>query len=246
MEKAKNTVEQKTKSFIYDSQAVFFGERKIIGFGNTDFYIKEIPRDLANSIIVKNHYSHKFYSASYIHLGVWVEGELLGVLQFGYAMNPASGKSVVRNTKLNQYLELNRMWLDDKAARNSESKAISYALKYIRARYPRIKWIQSFADERCKRFGVVYQACSFSYYGEHTTTFWTYNNEVFHKSLMERNPDLSKSAAYIQEHKAEAIPQKLKQFRYIKFLDSRWKKDCLFKEKPYPKHTTDKDENGES
>lgn len=137
------------KDYIFSDQLSMFGSREIIGFGSADFHIKEIPRDKANQIIVKNHYSHKFYNATYIHLGVFIDSELLGVLQFGYAMNPASGGSVVECTELDQYLELNRMWLDDKAKRNSESQAISYCIKFIRGKYPKVKWIQSFADERC-------------------------------------------------------------------------------------------------
>jgi hypothetical protein len=64
-------------------------------------------------------------------------------------MNPASQKSVVSDTEIDEYLELNRMRLDDKAPKNSESKAVGYSIKYIKRKYPKIKWIQSFADERC-------------------------------------------------------------------------------------------------
>ncbi|MGB4655535.1 MAG: hypothetical protein WBH98_08900, partial [Bacteroidales bacterium] len=175
------------KGLIYDNQQTLFGKREIIGFGSDDWHVKEIERKLANDLIVKNHYSKKFYNATYIHLGVFIHGELLGVLQYGYAMNPASCGSVVEGTKMDEYLELNRMWLDDKAKRNSETMAISYSLRYIRSKFPKIKWIQSFADERCGCFGIVYQAASFSYYGEHVSTFWTVDGEVYHNSLMPRD-----------------------------------------------------------
>lgn len=224
------------KKYIYNNQSSLWGSREIIGFGTDDFYVKEIERDLANDIIIKNHYSGKFYNATYIHLGLFISGDLLGVLQYGYAMNPASCKSVVQDTEMDEYLELNRMWLDDKATKNSESKAISYSIKYIRGKYPKIRWIQSFADERCGGFGIVYQACSFRYYGEHTSIFWTLNGEVYHNSLMTRNPKLSKSAATLQAGKEAAISEELRQFRYIKFLDQRWVKRCKLKEQPYPKH----------
>lgn len=222
------------KKFI--TNQTLFGQPEIVGFGSDSFYVKEIGRNVANDIIIKNHYSHKFYNATYIHLGVYINNELLGILQYGYAMNPASGGSVVEGTQLNNYLELNRMWLDDKAERNSESKALSYSIRYIKGKYRTIKWIQSFADERCNCYGVVYQACSFNYYGEHDSVFWTLNGEVFHNSLMTRNPNLSKAAATIQKGKEEATKESLRQFRYIYFIDQRWKKKCLLKEKPYPKH----------
>lgn len=220
----------------YITNPTLFGKPEIVGFGDDDFYVKEIGRDYANTLIKRNHYSHKFYNATYIHLGVYMKELLVGVLQYGYAMNPASCGSVVEGTELDQYLELNRMWLSDDAPKNSESMAISYSIKYIRGKYPKIKWIQSFADERCNCYGVVYQACSFNYYGEHDSVFWTLDGEVFHNSLMTRNPKLSKSAAKLQEGRENATSETLRQFRYIKFIDQRWKTKCLLKEKPYPKH----------
>lgn len=232
---AKNMDKMK-KDLIYDSQQTLFGAREIIGFGSDDWHVKEIDRKLANDLIVKNHYSKKFYNATYIHLGVFICGELLGVLQYGYAMNPASCGSVVEGTQMDEYLELNRMWLDDKAKRNSETMAISYSLRYIRSKFPKIKWIQSFADERCGCFGIVYQAASFSFYGEHVSTFWTVDGEVYHNSLMTRDPKLSKSARFLQDNKERATSEELRQFRYIKFIDKRWKKKCLLKEQPYPKY----------
>ena len=225
-------------NYIYSTQQTLFGARDIVGFGNDDWNVKEIDRKLSNDIIKKNHYSHKVYNGTYIHLGVFINGELLGVLQYGYAMNPASGGSVVEGTGLNNYLELNRMWLDDKAVRNSESMAISYSVKYIKGKLKTIKWIQSFADERCGGFGIVYQACSFSFYGEHTSEFWELDGEVFHNSIKtsrkagRRGFDLLNNP----KNKDRVIHSSLRQFRYLKFLDERWRKKCLLKEQPYLKH----------
>jgi hypothetical protein len=226
------------KGLIYDNQQTLFGAREIIGFGSDDWHVKEIERKLANDLIVKNHYSKKFYNATYIHLGVFICGELLGVLQYGYAMNPASCGSVVEGTQMDEYLELNRMWLDDRAERNSETKAISYSLRYIRSKFPKIKWIQSFADERCGRFGIVYQAASFSYYGEHTSIFWSLDGEIFHNSIMTSEKAGPRGYKLLNDPKNKDRVEKhtLRQFRYIKFIDKRWKKRCLLKERPYPKY----------
>lgn len=79
------------KDLIYSQQTTLYGSREIIGFGSDSFHVKEIDRNKANDIIVKNHYSKKYYNATYIHLGVYMKSNLVGVLQFGYAMNPASG-----------------------------------------------------------------------------------------------------------------------------------------------------------
>lgn len=159
------------KGYIWSEQSSLWGEREIIGFGESDFYVKEIDRNLANKTIIANHYSKKVYNATYIHLGLFINGKFLGVLQYGYAMNPASFDAVVSGSSLDGYLELNRMWLSDEAERNSESKAVSCSIKFIKGKYPKVKWIQSFADERCGGFGIVYQACNFKFYGEHKSTF---------------------------------------------------------------------------
>ena len=228
-----------TKTYIFSEQSSLWGDRELLGFGTKDFYIKEIDRKLANDIIVKNHYSKKFYNATYIHLGLFVNEEIQGVLQYGYAMNPASCGSVVEGTQQNEYLELNRMWIADNVGQYPESRAISYSLKYIRRKYPNIKWIQSFADERCGGFGIVYQACSFGYYGEHKSDFWELDGVVYHNIQMTVSKESKRypgEAKHLQENKGKAKRMSLRQFRYIKFLDQREKKKCLLKEQPYPKH----------
>lgn len=227
------------KGYIYSDQIPMFGHKDIVGYGTKDFQVKEIDKDLANKTIIKNHYSRKIYNATYLHLGVFINNEFMGVLQYGYAMNPASCGSVVTGTEMNQYLELNRMWLDDKAERNSESKAISYSIKYIKGKLKTIKWIQSFADERCGGLGIVYQACSFRYYGEHTSSFWEWDNEVFHNIQMtvkKGTKRYTKRVHELQTNKDKAIKHDLRQFRYIKFLDKSWVKRCTKKELPYLKH----------
>jgi hypothetical protein len=227
------------KKYIYSDQSSLWGDSELLGFGSDDFYIKEIDRKQANKMVVENHYSKKFYNATYIHLGLFVDGTIKGVLQYGYAMNPASCGGVVEGTQQDEYLELNRMWIADNVGKYPESRAISYSLKYIRRKYPKIKWIQSFADERCGGFGIVYQACSFDYYGEHKSDFWELDNVVYHNIQMTVAKDSKRykgGAKYLQENKDRAKKMNLRQFRYIKFLDQREKKKCLLKEQPYPKH----------
>lgn len=224
---------------IRENQLTLIDEPRAIGYGDSLFRVQEISRNKANKIIVENHYSKKFYNATYIHLGVFMEDNLVGVLQYGYAMNPASCSSVVKGTNKDEYLELNRMWLDDCAPRNSESKAISYSIKYIRNRFKgKIKWIQSFADERCGGFGIVYQACSFKYYGEHISSFWELDGETFHNSIMTSEKAGPRGYKLLNDpkNKDRVIKHNLRQFRYIKFMKARYESNCLLEEKPYPKH----------
>lgn len=234
---------KEVNKYILSNQISLYGEAECLGFGNDDFYIKEIERNLAIKIIIENHYSKKVYNGTYINLGVFVDNKLLGVLQYGYAMNPASCGNVVSDTSMDEYLELNRMWLSDEIeSKYPESRAISYSIKYIKRKFPKIKWIQSFADERCGGFGIVYQACSFNYFGEHTSTFWELENVVYHNTSMtvsktsQRYKNNVGGCQYLQINKEKATQHDLRQFRYIKFINQKWKKKCLLKEMPYPKH----------
>jgi len=230
-------IRKRGPEYLFADQMELFGEKKTIGFGNRSFHVKEIDRDLANQIIVQNHYSKRFYSGSYIHLGIFSRGLLLGVLQFGVAMNPASQGSVVEGTKVDEYLELNRMWLDDKLPRNSESRALSYGFKYIKKAFPKIAWIQSFSDERCQRFGVVYQAANFLYCGEHIGKFWELDGDYFHDSLMTDSCKANTPrGALLRSNKHRANFLKLRQFRYIYFLKRKFRNRLKHAVKPYPKH----------
>jgi hypothetical protein len=196
--------------------------------------VEPIDRELANEVIRQNHYSGKVYNASYIHLGAFWSGELVGVAQYGYAMNPTSQEGVVPGTGPKEYLELNRLWVDDVMPRNTESAILSLTLKFIRATTP-VRWVQSFADERCRRFGAVYQACSFLYCGEHTAVFWEIDGQWFHNSILTRDPNLTPAAKWAQENRERAVPHNLRQFRYVKFLRPKYRRDLALPTYPYPK-----------
>jgi adenine modification enzyme len=219
-------------------QMTLFGQAEVVAFGDDSFRIEVVPRDIANRIIKANHYSGKVFGLSSEHHGVYIDGALVGILQWGPGMNPASGGGVVEGTPAGAWLELNRMWLDDVAPRNSESRAISYSVKLLKRTRPRVEWVQSFADERCGCLGVVYQACSFLYLGEHTSTFWELDGEMFHNIAMTvRGDELEKrkGAAKLQRNAARATRHDLRQFRYWRSLRGNPAKRLKFPVLAYPK-----------
>jgi hypothetical protein len=226
------------KRYIYSTQNSLWGESECIGFGTTDFYIKEIPKETSKKIIIENHYSKKVCNDAHthIHLGVFYKEKLMGALQYGYAMNPRSHSNIVKDSEFNEYKELNRMWISDNCLKYAESRAISYSIKYIKKKYPTVKWIQTFADERCGGYGIVYQACSFSYYGEHDSIFYEFEGEIYHNNVVNNSKRKKKKVLEQRGLLDKGIKKTLRQFRYIKFLDKREKKKCLLKEQPYPKH----------
>jgi adenine modification enzyme len=211
------------------------GTNSVAGFGCRDFYVAMIPRALAVEIITTHHYSRRIVNNSYIHLGVFLAGKLQGVLQFGYALNPACAGAIVRETGTTQYLELNRMWLSDEAPRNSESRAISYSIKFIRRVCPQVAWIQSFADERCRGLGVVYQAANFLYLGHHWTEFYELDGETYHEMLLTTGKKGGTRGEYLRTHLERATKRRLLQFRYIYFIRRSWIPRLVKCPLPYPK-----------
>lgn len=173
-----------------DAPGYILGEHGgVVGFGKRGFYVAAIPAQKARETILRHHYSQSIVNNSYIHLGVYYKDNFAGVLQFGYALQPACAGGIVEGTVQGEYLELNRMWLAEVCPRNSESMAISYAVKYIRRASPSVAWIQSFADERCGRLGVVYQASNFLYLGSHMATFYFLDGDYYHRLLLTAHPN---------------------------------------------------------
>lgn len=212
-----------------------FRQGELVGFGTSRFYVELLDRRISNGVIRACHYSHTVVNNSYLHLGVFRGGELVGVVQFGYMLNPRRMENVVLHTGVKEYLELNRMWLSDGAPRNSESQALSYAVKFIRRAMPGVKWIQSFADERCGGWGVVYQACSFLYLGCHRSKFYRLDGDWYHTINMTAAKRGGQRGVHLRANRDRAEVHHFRQFRYIRFLKPRFRKFLQFDVQPYPK-----------
>jgi hypothetical protein len=124
--------------------------------------IKPIAAKDANKIIKAIHYSGKVCQNSQLHLGVFLDGRCGGALQFGPSLDKRKMISLVKDTLWNEFLELNRLAFADWLPRNGESRAIAYAMRFIKKTYPWIKWIISFADGTQCGDGTIYRASGFN------------------------------------------------------------------------------------
>lgn len=97
---------------------------------------------------------------------------------------------LVRDTKWNEFIELNRMAFDDVLPKNSESRAIAVSIKLIKKNAPQIKWIVSFADGCQCGDGTIYRASNFvlTNIKENTQLMQLPNGEVIHKLTLQSNP----------------------------------------------------------
>lgn len=126
-----------------------------------DIVIKPIRAKDANRIVKALHYSGKVVNNSKVHFGVFLNSKCGGALQFGPSLDKRKTVGLVEGTLWNEFLELNRMALADWLPRNSESRAISVAMRLLKKHYPWLKWVVSFADACQCGDGTIYRASGF-------------------------------------------------------------------------------------
>ena len=126
-----------------------------------DIVLKVIPGSIANPFIRAHHYSGCVVGNSKLHFGVFLDGQLHGVMSYGPSMNKKQLIGLVEGTGWNEFLELNRMAFDAMLPRNSESRAIAMSLRLIRKYAPQVKWVVSFADACSCGDGTIYRAANF-------------------------------------------------------------------------------------
>ena len=120
--------------------------------------VTNIERKVAQETVVREHYLHRRTSVSYA-MGLWDDEELVGVVPFG---TPPSRHLQISACRTNPELvvELNRLWVDDRMPRNTESWFIARALKLLP---PLI--VVSYADTKFGHWGHMYRAANFFYAG---------------------------------------------------------------------------------
>ena len=126
-----------------------------------DLVVKPIKAADANRLVKKMHYSGKVVPNSQLHLGVFWQGHIEGVMSFGPPINKKGTINIVEGTRWNGFIELNRMAFSERLPRNSESRAIAVAMKLLRKNYPHLEWVVSFADGTQCGDGTIYRASGF-------------------------------------------------------------------------------------
>lgn len=126
-----------------------------------DILVKPISASDAREVVKAYHYSGKVVNNSQLHLGVFLGERCGGAMQFGPSLDKRKMLGLVKGTLWNEFLELNRMAFADWLPRNSESRAIGFAMRWIRKTYPWIKWVVSFSDATQCGDGTIYRASGF-------------------------------------------------------------------------------------
>ena len=145
-------------------------------FDKSRIVIRQIEKGLAENMIVKNHYSHK-WSLCQVAYGIFyisdVDSEFfdskeekhIGSIVFGQPVGRSAAESISDLVKVDEVFELTRLWVADGYGRNIESYCLSEALKLIRRDFLHIRALITYADAEVGHRGVIYQACGFYYQG---------------------------------------------------------------------------------
>lgn len=212
--------------------------------------LRVIPGKVAFPFIRAHHYSGKIVSASALHFGVFLDGQLHGVMSYGPSLNKAKILPLVEGTGWNEYLELNRMAFDGYLPRNSESRAISQSIRLLRKYAPHVKWIISFADACSCGDGAIYRASNFVLTGikKNEAIFELPDGQRIHKITLESNPTMPRPELggrsffdvtdgkfsirrYLDAAGAKMLPGF--QLRYIYFIDKSYRARLTVPEIPY-------------
>lgn len=194
-----------------------------------DLVLKVISSKVANAFMVKHHYSGKVVPNSQLHYGVFLDGLMHGVMQFGPSTDKSKIIGLVSGTEWNGFVELNRMAFDPFLPKNSESRAIAIALRLIKKTNPHIKWVISFADGTQCGDGTIYRASGFVLTGIKKNTgmrideYGNAHSQVTFSAHRPNEMHLFKKMKVLEGF----------QLRYIYFLDPTCKKNLTVAEIPF-------------
>jgi len=189
-----------------------------------DIIVKPVSFKEANELVKRVHYSGKIVVNSQLHLGVFFAGSLEGVMSFGPSLDKSKVIGLVQDTAWNGFLELNRMAFTDVLPKNSESRAISVAMRMLKKHAPKVEWVISYADGTQCGDGTIYRASGFYLTGlkKNKTILKMPNGEIVTDLSLNIGLPGGGNATYWKKNGASALEGF--QFRYIYFLNPEAKK----------------------
>jgi len=194
-----------------------------------DLIVRPITSSTANAVVKRLHYSGKVVPNSQLHLGVFRERVIEGVMSFGPSLDKKKTQHLVDSTPWNGFIELNRMAFSEALPRNSESRALGFSMRWLRKTYPWLMWVVSFADAAQCGDGAIYRASGFVLTGikENHELHRMPNGEVLHQVAAKTNRNkakffrITKGASSWPAYVKATGAMRLEGFmlRYIYFLD---------------------------
>lgn len=201
-----------------------------------DLELRPIPGRVARKLIVENHYSHAWPAGGgRIPLGVFWSGALRGAIIYSTGAN-TQAHQLVEGSERRQFLELTRLWLDDRLGKNSESRVIGASIRLLKKYAPWVKWLLSYADPNVGHVGTIYQATNWLYTGlAGQDGGLEINGRIYHRRTVNSRLGTSRQS-YLRDVGFEVkVVRVMRKHRYIYFLDPSWRERLKAPVLPYPK-----------
>ena len=170
-------------------------------------------------------------------------------MQFGPSMAKWQTINLFTEIGWNEWIELHRLAFSDKLPRNSESRAISIAIKLLKKHAPHVKVLISYADGTQCGDGTIYRAAGFVLTGiNRNNSMWRMpdgevcTNIIFDPGFQPNSGKNSMKAKYGKTGSEASVSflkrigaQKLQgfQLRYIYFIDPAYRARLTVPELPY-------------
>jgi hypothetical protein len=129
-----------------------------------DLIVTPCAVDVVRPFIEEHHYSKSINGVKITQcFQVTFNSGTVGAILFGQLSTTAWKKFATYEYEV---LELRRLVLLDECPKNSESRVISLAIKWIKKHLKRVTVIVSYADPNHGHSGVIYKASNFHYMGK--------------------------------------------------------------------------------
>ena len=122
--------------------------------------VKSIDSSECKEWFLYKHYAKRIPSISY-SFGLYIDNVLQGVCSYGRPVAHILVKNAFQGNYQEDFLELNRLCVNDNLEKNTLSFFVSQTLKKI----PKPKVIVSYADTSMNHHGYIYQATNWIYTG---------------------------------------------------------------------------------
>ena len=202
-----------------------------------EYFIRKIDNNLAQEVVIKNHYLHRqapcsiafgLFKKEYVNIFGSDDGEMVGVIMYGSPASPSLCKGICGEDEKDNVIELTRLWIKDEVGKNAESFLIGNTMKRVGKDI-----IVSFADTNQGHLGTIYQATNGIYTGlSAKRTEWSIKGLDLHcKSLSNLGTAEQLKAKYGDSfsYKERSIKH-----RYIWFIGSKKRKKELLNKLKYP------------
>ena len=201
--------------------------------------IKQIDYTTAMNVIIEKHYLHRKCPCS-LAFGLFCNNDkLVGIIVFGKPASYTLCEGIAGKEESKNVIECNRLWVDDKMPKNTESWFMSRAIKLCP-----FEIIISFADTEQNHVGYIYQALNWFYCGKSKKQKYfrlKNSSENIGGTKYRRRERMAKSKI-IELYGKEFVEEYYSslKYRYIYFNCNRKRKKELLKKlkysiKPYPK-----------